>query len=177
MNCPNSEIIIETEEIAKNLKYFEFDDGEIIKFKFNNDPIKNKINFLKLISSKMEFYLNLLLNCRKIEEIDLNVYQINKINKERLNLFFEVFKSLSLKSLIISSSFENDIIFNIIQSGNIAKSCKKLKLHITDLEILNYIINNYSNLENLEINIEAKIAKLRINTPNRDNIKSLNDNL
>ena len=118
----------------------------------------------------MEFYLNLLLNCRKIEEIDLNVYQINKINKERLNLFFEVFKSLSLKSLIISSSFENDIIFNIIQSENIAKSCKKLKLHITDLEILNYIITNYSNLENLEINIEAKIAKLRINTPNRDKI-------
>ena len=88
MNCPDSEIIIETEEIAKNLKYFEFDDEEIIKFKFNNDPIKNKINFLnleylyfqydiidfsksinikklkdnkiELISSKMEFYLNLL---------------------------------------------------------------------------------------------------------------------
>ena len=205
MNCPNSEIIIETEEIAKNLKYFEFYDEEIIKFKFNNDPIKNKINFLnleylyfqydiidfsksiniqklkdnkiELISSKMEFYLNLLLNCRKIEEIDLNVYQINKINKERLNLFFEVFKSLSLKSLIISSSFENDIIFNLIQSENIAKSCKKLKLHITDLEILNYIINNYCNLENLEINIEAKIAKLRINTPNKDTIKLLNDNL
>ena len=155
MNCPDSEIIIETEEIAKNLKYFEFDDGEIIKFKFNNDPIKNKINFLnleylyfqydiidfsksiniqkikdnkiELISSKMEFYSNLLLNCRKIEEIDLNVYQINKINKDRLNLFFEVFKSLSLKSLIISSSFENDIIFNIIQSENIAKSCKQIK--------------------------------------------------
>ena len=164
MNCPDSEIIIETEEIAKNLKYFEFDDEEIIKFKFNNDPIKNKINFLnleylyfqydiidfsksinikklkdnkiELISSKNEFYLNLLLNCRKIEEIDLNVYQINKINKERLSLFFEVFKSLSLKSLIISSSFENDIIFNLIQSENISKSCKKLKLHITDLEIL-----------------------------------------
>ena len=34
INCPDSEIIIETEEIAKNLKYFEFDDGEIIKFKF-----------------------------------------------------------------------------------------------------------------------------------------------
>ena len=48
MNCPDSEIIIETEEIAKNLKYFEFFDGETIKFKFNNDPIKNKINFLNL---------------------------------------------------------------------------------------------------------------------------------
>ena len=204
-NCPSAEIIIESEEIAKNLKYFEFDDGEIIKFKFNDDPINNKINFsnleylffvydiidfsksinikklkdnkIELISSTLEFYLNLLLNCRKIDEIDLNVYQINKINKDRLNLFFEVFKSLSLKSLIISSSFENDIVYDLIQSENISKSCKKLKLYTTDLEILNYIIKNYSNLEILELNIEAKIAKFRINTPNTETIKLLNDNL
>ena len=204
-NCPRAEIIIETEEIAKNLKYFEFDDEEIIKFKFNDDPINKKINFsnleylffeydiidfsksinikklkdnkIELISSKIEFYVNLLLNCRKIDEIDLNVYQINKINKDRLNLFFEVFKSLSLKSLIISSSFENDIIYDLIQSENISKSCKKLKLCTTDLEILNYIIKNYSNLEILELNIEEKIAKYRINSPNTETIKLLIDNL
>ena len=34
INCPSAEIIIESEEIAKKLKYFEFDDEEIIKFKF-----------------------------------------------------------------------------------------------------------------------------------------------
>ena len=205
LNCPSSNIIIESEEITNNLKYFEFDDDEIIKFKFNNEPNKNKINFvnleylyfqydiinfdksnnikklkenkIELINTKMEFFLNLLLKCRKIEEIDLNVYQINKINKDRLNLFFEVFKSLSLKSLIISSAFEKEIVYDLIQSKNIAKSCKKLKLHINDLNILDFIINNYNNLEELEINIEEKIAKFRVNTPNEDTIKLLNDSL
>ena len=204
-NYANSEIIIESQEIMENLRYFEFDDEDIIKFKFNKDPIKNKLGFSKLeflyfqydiidfnkstnikklkdnkielISSKMEFFLNLLLNCRKIDEIDLNVYQIKKINQERLNLFYEVFKSLSLKSLIISPQFENDTVFSLIQSENIAKSCKKLELHITDLNMLDYIIQNYSNLEILEINIEAKIAKFRINTPNQDTIKLVNENL
>ena len=201
----DAEIIIESEEITKNLKYFEFDDEEIIKFKFNNEPTKNKINFenleylyfqydiidfnkstkikklkdnkIELISQKMEYFLNLLLNCRKIDEIDLDIYQINKINQDRLKLFFQVFKSLSLKSLIISSSFEKDTIFDLIQSENISKSCKKLKLSITDLEILDFIIQNYSNLEILEMNIESKIAKFRINTPNKDNIELLNENL
>lgn len=125
----------------------------------------------------MEFFLNLLLNCREIKELDLNVYQINKINKDRLNLFFEVFKSLSLKSLIISLSFEKEIIYDLIQSENIAKSCKKIKLHINDMKILDFIFNNYNNLEELEINMEEKIAKLRINTPNIDTLGLLNENL
>ena len=201
----DAEIIIESEEITKNLKYFEFDDEEIIKFQFNNEPTKNKINFenleylyfqydiidfnkstkikklkdnkIELISQKMEYFLNLLLNCRNIDEIDLDVYQINKINQDRLKLFFQVFKSLSLKSLIISSSFEKDTIYDIIQSENISKSCKKLKLSITDLDMLDYIIQNYTNLEILEMNIESKIAKFRINTPNKDNIELLNESL
>ena len=205
LNYSDAEIIIESEEIAKNLNYFEFDDGEIIKFKFNSEPTKNKINFanleylyfqydiidfnkstkikklkdnkIELISQKMEYFLNLLLNCRKIDEIDLDVYQINKINQDRLKLFFQIFKSLSLKSLIISSSFEKDIIFDIIRSENISKSCNKLKLSITDLDMLDYIIQNYTNLEILEMNIESKIAKFRINTPNKDNIQLLNENL
>ena len=205
LNCPSAEIIIESEKISKNLKYFEFDDESIIQFKFNDQPTKNKINFsnleylyfdydiidfnkstkikklkdnkIELINSKMEFFLNLLLNCRSISEIDLSVYQINKINKDRLELFFQVFKSLSLKSLIISSLFENDIVFNLIQSENIAKSCQYIKLCITDLEIIDYIIKNYINLEVLEINIEEKIAKFRINTPNEKTLKLLNDNL
>ena len=205
LNCPSAEIIIESEEIAKNLIFFEFDDESMIKFSFNDKPMENKINFLnleylyfdydiidfnkskkikklkdnkiELINKKMDFYLNLLLNCREISEIDLNVYQINKINKEQLNLFFEVLKSLLLKSLIISSSFDNDIVFNIIQSENIAKSCKKIRLYMTDFEIVDYVIKNYSNLEELEINIEAKIAKFRINTPNENTIKFLNKNL
>ena len=204
-NCPSAEIIIESDEISKNLKYLEFDDEEIIKFKYNNEPTKNKINFfnleylyfqydiidfdksinikklkenkIELISSKMDFYLNLLLNCRNITDIDLNVYQINKIDKNKLNLFYEVFKSLSLKSLTISSAFENEIVFNLIQSQNISKFCKNLKLYITDLGILDYIIKNYLNLESLEINIEEKIAKFRINTPNQDTIGLLNKNL
>ena len=204
-NYSDAEIIIESEEIAKNLNYFEFDDGEIIKFKFNSEPTKNKVNFenleylyfqydiidfnkstkikklkdnkIELINQKMEFFLNLLLNCRKIDEIDLDVYQINKINQDRLKLFFQVLKSLSLKSLIISSSFEKDTIFDIVRSENISKSCKQLKLSITDLDMLDYIIQNYTNLEILEINIESKIAKFRINTPNKDNIKLLNENL
>ena len=183
-NCPSAEIIIESEEISKNIKYLELDDGEILKFKFNNEPTKNKINFcnleylyfqydiidfdksknikklkedkIELISSKMDFYLNLLLNCRK---------------------FYEVFKSLCLNSLTISSAFENDIVFNLIQSQNISKFCKNMKLYITDLGILDYIIKNYMNLETLEINIEEKIAKYRINTPNNDTIRILNDKL
>ena len=205
LNCPSAEIIIESEEIAKNLIFFEFDDESMIQFRFNDKPMENKINFLnleylyfdydiidfnkskkikklkdnkiELINIKMDFYLNLLLNCREISEIDLNVYQINRINKDQLNLFFEVLKSLSLKSLIISSSFDNDIIFNIIQSENLAKSCKKIKLYMTDFGIVDYVIKNYSNLEELEINIEAKIAKFRINTPNENTIKLLNKNL
>ena len=204
-NCPSSEIIIESEEIAKKIKYLELDDGEILKFKYNNEPTKNKINFcnleylyfqydiidfdksknikklkedkIELISSKMDFYLNLLLNCRKIIAIDLNVYQITKINQNQLNLFYEVFKSLCLNSLTISSAFENNIVFDLIQSQNIAKFCKNMKLYITDLGILDYIIKNYMNLETLEINIEEKIAKYRINTPNNDTIKILNDKL
>ena len=204
-NCPSAEIIIESEEISKNIKYLELDDGEILKFKFNNEPTKNKINFcnleylyfqydiidfdksknikklkedkIELISSKMDFYLNLLLNCRKIKAIDLNVYQITKINQNQLNLFYEVFKSLCLNSLTISSAFENDIVFNLIQSQNISKFCKNMKLYITDLGILDYIIKNYMNLETLEINIEEKIAKYRINTPNNDTIRILNDKL
>ena len=86
----DAEIIIESEEITKNLKYFEFDDEEIIKFQFNNEPTKNKINFenleylyfqydiidfnkstkikklkdnkIELISQKMEYFLNYQLN-------------------------------------------------------------------------------------------------------------------
>ena len=205
LNCPEANITLESEEIVKNLKYFEFEDDEIIKFNFNNDPIKNKINFnnleylyfqydiidfyksinikklkdnkIELINSKMEFFLNLLLNCRKIDEIDLDVYQLNKINQNRLKLFYDVIKSLSLKSLKISSSFSNETIFDLIQSENIAKSCKKIKLHITDLEIIDYLIKKYSNLEELEVNIEEKIAKFRINTPSRESIKALNDHL
>jgi len=205
LNSPSAEIIIESEEIVQNLVFFEFDDESNIQFKFNNKPIENKIKFsnleylyfdydiidfnkskkikklkdnkIELINAKMNFYLNLLLNCREISEIDLNVYQINKINKDQLNLFFEVLKSLSLKSLIISSSFDNGIVFNIIQSENISKSCKKIRLYMTDFEIIDYVIKNYSNLEELEINIEAKIAKFRINTPNENTIKLLNENL
>ena len=52
-----------------------------------------------------------------------------------------------------------------------------MKLYITDLGILDYIIKNYMNLETLEINIEEKIAKYRINTPNNDTIRILNDKL
>jgi hypothetical protein len=205
INCPKANILLDTEEIAKNLKYFEFDDEENIKFNFNDKPTENKINFgnleylffnhdiidfnkstnikklkdnkIELISSKMEFFLNLLLNCRKIEDIDLNAYQLNKINQNRLKLFYDVFKSLSLKSLTISSSFNNEIIFDLLQSKNIAKTCKKIKLYITDLEIIDYLIKNYSILEELEVNIEEKIGKLRINSPNRESIKLLNDNL
>ena len=43
--------------------------------------------------------------------------------------------------------------------------------------MLDYIIQNYTNLEILEMNIESKIAKFRINTPNKDNIQLLNENL
>jgi hypothetical protein len=48
---------------------------------------------------------------------------------------------------------------------------------MTDFEIVDYVIKNYSNLEEFEINIEAKIAKFRINTPNENIIKLLNKNL
>ena len=48
LNCSRANIIIESEDFAKNLKYFEFDDEEIIKFKFNDEPTKNKINFVNL---------------------------------------------------------------------------------------------------------------------------------
>ena len=205
LNCPSANIIIESEAITKNLKYFEFDDEEVIKFKFNNNPIADKINFenleylyfqhdiidfdksnkikklkdnkIELINHKMEFFLNLLLKCRNIKEIDLNVYQINKINKDRLNLFFEVLKTLSLKSLIISSAFPKEIVYDLIQSANISKFCKKMILSINDMNILDFIFKNYNNLEELEIDMDEKIGKLRINTPNVDTIKLLNENL
>ena len=205
LNCPDAKIILDTEEITKQLKYFEFDDEENIKFNFNDKPNENKINFanleylfflydiidfnkstnikklkdnrIELISSKMDFFLNLLLNCRKIEAIDLDAYQLNKIDQNRLRLFYDVFKSLSLKSLTICSSFNNEIIFELLQSKNIAKTCKKLKLFITDLEIIDHLIKNYSHLEDLEVNIDEKIGKLRINTPSKESIKSLNDDL
>ena len=205
LNCPEAKIILDTEEITKQLKYFEFDDEENIKFNFNDKPNENKINFanleylyflydiidfnkstnikklkdnkIELISSKMDFFLNLLLNCRKIEAIDLDAYQLNKIDQNRLRLFYDVFKSLSLKSLTICSSFNNEIILELLQSKNIAKTCKKLKLFITDLEIIDHLIKNYSHLEDLEVNIDEKIGKLRINTPSKESIKSLNDDL
>ena len=202
-NCPNGKFIIENENILKNIKYLDFEDESIFEFSFlkENEKVKfpnleylyfteniidfknsHKIKYLKenkieLIKNKINFYTNLL-TYNNIQKINLDVYQLNKINPDDFNKFINTLNNLlNLKSLIISSSFNDDVIKNILISSNIIKSLKSININIENLDIFDYVIENYKELTNLEINIGKKIAKIRINTPKPLFIKELNEYL
>ncbi len=167
----------ENEKIAfPNLQYlFFFED--IVDFKNSKNIHKIKDNKIELHQNTINYYINLLENCKEIKEIILDSYHIKKIDENLFNKFINIFSELKFKSISISSSFNEAILKQLFDNTNISKTCESLKCYIEDSNFIDFIFTNCKNLKDININIEKKIAKFRINTVKDETINLLNERL
>ena len=200
-NC-ESTFIIKSKKIVENLIYFKIDSCDVIfdflkknekiafpylQYLFFNEDIidfNNSKNIKKIKENKIElhqntinYYINLFENCKEIQDVNLDIYHIKRIEENLFNKFLNIFSQLNFKSICISSSFNESILKQLFENSNISKSCESLKCYIEDPNFIDFFFTNCINLKNININIEKKIPKFRINTVKNETINYLNDKL
>ena len=167
----------ENEKLAfPNLQYLCFLE-DIVDFKNSKNIIKIKDNKIELHQNTINYYINLFENCKEIKEVNLDIYHIKKIDENLFNKFLNIFSQLNFKSISISSSFNESILKQLFDNTNISKSCESLKCYIEDSNFIDFLFTNLKNLKDININIEKKIPKFRINTAKNETISNLNDRL